>query len=291
MKIALYNLEPKIENTAMMQVSQYHKKRGDQVSLYSPLFHREYDKVYCFSIFQFTSKRTVTSDMICGGTGFNITSRLQPEIEECDLDYSIFPNCKTSYLWFSRGCIRSCPFCVVPTKEGHIHPVLPKNLNPNSQYISVMDNNFFANRLYEDAIDYLESLKQPVDFQCGFDARLWRREFGEELKRLRFWKQVRTAWDDPKEDLTDKLEEMAQSLGKSKIMVYVLIGYWSTPQEDLDRVLAIRKLGLDVWVMPFNKRDPYQKAFDRWNNRHIGCEWKDYEHGNWKRQNNLKICE
>lgn len=29
MKIGLYNLEPKIENTAMMQVSNYHKSIGD----------------------------------------------------------------------------------------------------------------------------------------------------------------------------------------------------------------------------------------------------------------------
>lgn len=29
MIIGLYNLEPKIENTAMMQVSTYHKNKGE----------------------------------------------------------------------------------------------------------------------------------------------------------------------------------------------------------------------------------------------------------------------
>jgi len=29
MKIGLYNLEPEINNSAMMQVSQYHKEQGD----------------------------------------------------------------------------------------------------------------------------------------------------------------------------------------------------------------------------------------------------------------------
>lgn len=276
MKIALVNIEPRVENTAYMQISQYHKQLGDTVEWYSPLFHKEYDKIYCSSIFQFTSKKIVTADMITGGTGFNVCSRLPHEIEACNLDYSIYPNCKTSYIWFSRGCFRNCPFCVVPTSEGHIHPVFPKNENLNADHVSVMDNNFFANKLWVDAIDYLATFKQPVDFQCGFDARIWREEFAEELKLLRPWKQYRTAWDNPKENLEPNLKRMADQLGKSKLMVYVLIGYWSTPEEDLARVLKIRALGLDAWVMPFNKQDPYQKAFERWNNRHCNCAWKDY---------------
>ena len=44
MNVGLWNLEPKIENTALMQVSQFHKQQGDHVELYSPLFN--YDKVY-----------------------------------------------------------------------------------------------------------------------------------------------------------------------------------------------------------------------------------------------------
>lgn len=286
MRIALYNLEPKIENTAMMQVSMYHKQRGDSVELYSPLFHRlgVYDRIYCFSIFTFTSKRFVTSDMICGGTGFNIVSRLPEEIEACNLDYSIFPNCQTSYLWFSRGCFRNCPFCVVPTKEGKIHSVEPKNLNPKGKYISVMDDSPTANPKFYEAIDYLVKIGQPIDFQCGIDARIFNAEQAEALKRVKLWKQLRTAWDNPREDLVPKLEEITQYFPKSRIMVYVLVGFWSSRQEDLDRVLKIRKIGLDAYVMPFNKNDPYQRAFTRWNNRHAGCEWGEYEYGNWRKK-------
>lgn len=145
MKIGLYNLEPKIVNSAMMQVSQYHKSLGDTVEMYSPLYHNTYDKVYAFSIFDFTDKGYVRKDMITGGTGFDIESKLPKEIEECDYDYSIFPQCDYSIIWFSRGCIRKCPFCIVPKKEGYIHSVDPKNLNPNGKFIKVMDNNFFAN--------------------------------------------------------------------------------------------------------------------------------------------------
>jgi hypothetical protein len=281
-RIALVNIEPKIKNTAYMQISTYHKQHGDSVEWYSPLFHREYDRIYCSSLFTFTKKNMVTPNMICGGTGFNVKSHLPPEIEKCELDYSIYPNCITSYLWFSRGCFRQCPFCVVPTKEGSLQPCSPKNLNPNGKYISVMDNSPTANPKFYEAVEYLEKLDQPVDFQCGIDARIFTDKQGEALCRLRHWKQIRTAWDNPKDDLTQKLERMIQHFGKSRIMVYVLIGYWSTQDEDLMRVQHIRDLGLDAWVMPYNKQDPYQKAFERWANRHANCEWKDYQHGSWK---------
>jgi hypothetical protein len=282
MKVGLWNLEPKIENTALMQVSQFHKQQGDSVEFYSPLF--SYDKVYVFSLFSFTKKPVLKSNMSAGGTGFNIRSRLPKEIEQCNLDYSIYPNCKTSYVWFSRGCFRQCPFCVVPIKEGRLDGAIPKNLNPKATTISVMDNNFTAlgNILFFDAIDFLKKTKLPVNFQCGLDARLIHPEQWEAMKQLKIHKQIRTAWDDPKEDLTYGLTEMANVFGKSKIMVYVLIGYWSTPEEDLMRITKIRELGLDPWVMPYNKQDPYQKAFERWANRHVGCGWKEYSHGSWK---------
>ena len=86
MRIGLYNLEPHIVNTAMMQVSNYYKNRGDTVEMYSPLFHDSYDKIYAFSLFDFTDKKYVRKDMITGGTGFDITSKLPSEIEACDYD-------------------------------------------------------------------------------------------------------------------------------------------------------------------------------------------------------------
>ena len=185
--IGLYNLEPKVCNSAMMQVSQYHKQQGDNIYIYSPLFHDFYDKVYAFSLFDFTDKGYVRPDMIVGGTGFDVKSRLPKEIEDCDLDYSIFPECDFSMIWFSRGCIRNCPFCVVREKEGYMHSVAPKNLNPNGKYIKVMDNNFFANPDWRDAIKQLQEWDQKVDFQ-GFDIRLFDEEQGEAITSLKFHK-------------------------------------------------------------------------------------------------------
>lgn len=269
MKIGLYNLEPKIVNTALMQVSQYYKQQGHNVYEYSPLFHELYDKIYAFSIFDFTDKGYVRPDMICGGTGFDITSRLPPEIEACNYDWSWYPDCDFSIIWFSRGCIRKCPFCVVNQKEGYIHSVEPKNLNPNGKYIKIMDNNFFANPNWENAIEQILEWKQPIDMQ-GFDIRLFNEAQGEALTQLKHKQAFKFAWDNPKDNLDDKIELLLNYIRPYKLMCYVLIGYWSTPEEDLHRVMHLwDKYKIHAFAMPYNKFDRYQKDFARWCNNKI----------------------
>ena len=279
MRIALWNLEPQIVNSAMMRVSSYHKKRGDQVEMYSPFFHSEYDKIYVFSLFKFTPKEGVDdSVMVCGGTGFGLDNRLPPEIEQEEYDWSLYPGCDFSIIWFSVGCIRSCPFCVVRQKEGRIRPVKPKNLNPKGQYIKVMDNNFFANPEWTDAIKQLKEWKQSVDFQ-GVDVRIITEEQAIALNSLKHKKCIKIAWDNPKDDLLPKIKELTKFIKPYKLMCYVLIGYWSTPEEDLYRVEELRKLKVMPFVMPFNKSDLYQKKFARWVNHKAifkTVAWRDY---------------
>ena len=283
MRIGLYNLEPNIVNTAMMQVSQYHKNLHDDIYIYSPLYHDSYDLIYAFSLFDFTDKRYVRKDMVCGGTGFDIESRLPSEIEASDYDWSLYPECDYSIIWFSRGCIRNCPFCVVRRKEGYIHPVTPKNLNPNGKYIKVMDNNFFANPNWREAINTLQEWDQPIDMQ-GFDIRLFDTEQGEALQSLKHRKAFKFAWDNPRDNLDDKIVELLNYIKPSKLMCYVLIGYWSTPEEDLYRVMHLwDEYKIHAFAMPYDKFDKYQRSFARWCNNKIIFKtrsWEEYKNGN-----------
>ena len=267
MKVALYNLEPKIENTAMMQVSTYHKQKGDTVEIYSPF--KEYDKIYAFSVFDYTDKSYVKKDMICGGSGFNLSTSLSKKIEECDFDWSLFPKCDHSKIWFSKGCIRDCPWCIVRKKDGLIHPVKIKNLNPNGTHIRVMDDNFFANCDKEKgcvyAVKKLKEWGQPVDFQ-GIDLRLLNKEKCRILNSFSHRKKIHVAWDDPKIDMIPYLKNVLKYIRPYKLMCYVLIGYKSSPEEDQYRVETLRNLKIDPFVMPFKKNDPYQKAYARYVN-------------------------
>lgn len=280
LNIALYNLEPNIVNSAMMQVSYYHKQLGDRVSFYSPLLHDSYDKIYAFSIFEFTPKDYVTKDMVIGGTGFDPEIKLPPEMEEALYDWSLYPNCDYSIIWFSRGCIRNCPFCIVRKKEGYIHPVEPKNLNPKGKHIKVMDNNFFANHEWKDAIEQLQVWNQPVDFQ-GVDVRLLNKVQCEALNSLKHHKRIKIAWDNPKLDLRDKLKEITQWIKPYRLMCYVLIGFDSSLEEDLFRVESLRELKIDPFAMPYNKnQDSKITNFARWVNRKEiwrSCSWEEYD--------------
>ncbi|HUW19870.1 MAG TPA: hypothetical protein VMW16_11265 [Sedimentisphaerales bacterium] len=199
MKVGLVDIEPKVFNTALMQIAAYHKSIGDEVEWWSPLTAHCFPKVYCSSLFDFTDKTELPKRAICGGTGFDIKSKLPCAIENCDLDYSIYPKCETSYIWFSRGCVRNCGFCCVLQKEGYIRPVRSKNLNPNGRYITVQDNSFFANPCWPGAIMQLQKWGQPVDFQ-GIDIRRITGEQGRALITLRFHKQLKFAWDRPKDE-------------------------------------------------------------------------------------------
>lgn len=263
MKIGLYNLEPAIVNTAMMQVSTYHKLNNDDVYTYSPLFHDEYDKIYAFSIFDYTDKGYVRDDMITGGTGFDIKSKLPVQITKCEYDWSLYPDCDYSILWFSRGCIRNCPFCVVREKEGYIHSVEPLNLNPNGEYVKVMDNNFFANPNWNDSVDYLLGLGQKIDMQ-GFDIRIFNEDQGEALSQLKHHKAFKFAWDNPRDNIDDKIELLLDYIKPSNLMCYVLIGYWSSPMEDYRRVMHLwDEYKIHSFVMPYDKFNRYQKDFSR----------------------------
>jgi len=280
MKIGLIDIEPKIFNTAYMQIARYYKLQGDIVEWWSPLTDRQFDKVYCSSLFNFTNKSEIPKRTICGGTGFTncLSFRLPHDVERCYLDYNIYPECDRSFIWFSRGCIRDCPWCVVQEKEGMIRPAIPKPLNPKGKYIVVQDNNFFANPVWRTAVKWLHKANQPVDFQ-GVDVRLLTEEMGAALNSLKHYKQIKIAWDEPKEDLKPKLREVLKDIPAYKLMCYVLVGFCSTEKQDLHRVEALRELKIDPFVMPFDKKDLYQRAFARWVNHKAifkKVKWEDY---------------
>ena len=99
------------------------------------------------------------------------------------------------------------------------------------------------------------------------------------LNELQHYKQIKIAWDNPKENLVSKLREIIKYIKPYKLMCYVLIGYNSTKANDLRRVETLRELKISPFVMSYNKKDPYQKAFARWvNNKAVFAtvKWEDY---------------
>jgi len=280
MRVGIINIEPKIFNTAYMQIANYFRRRGDNVEWWSPITHRQFHVVFCSSLFDYTNKSEIPGDVICGGTGFDVTSRLSREMENCDLDYDIYPKCRKTFLWFSRGCNKKCPWCVVPEKEGGIHPVPVKNLNPRGEYVVVCDNNFFANPEWFEAVSCLRHLKFALDFQ-GIDVRVVTGYQALTLSRLRHYKRIKFAWDIPEDErkVLAGINFLVKYIKPYRLMCYVLIGYNSSEEQDLHRIETLRNLKIDPFVMPFDRSNLYQRSLARYvNNKKIfkKCTWKDY---------------
>lgn len=265
-------------NFALMKISAYHKALGDNVEwAMEGLFAKKYDKIYSSKIFTFSTdfdySQIISNDVEKGGTGYDIKKKLPDEIEKSVLmDYSLYPIYPFSIQFFSRGCIRHCPFCLVHDKEGDIYPTEPVALNPNGKWIEVLDNNFFANPQWHEAIDYLIKQKQPVNFH-GIDIRIMTEEQAFYLKKLKLKQNIHIAWDLPQIDLTEKLKEITKWIKPNNITCYILIGFNSTIQEDLRRLNTLKKIGIIPFVQPYrdftNNRIPDQYELDiaRWANR------------------------
>ena len=274
-------------NFALMRVSAYHKRRGDSVEWAEPL--KRYDKVMASKIFTFSPDYDydgIKADIIIkGGTGYDIATRLPAEIEaSTEMDYTIYPQYPISIQFFSRGCIRRCPFCLVQEKEGFITPVTPVDLNPAGTHIEVLDNNFFANPAWKDAIDYLLAKGQKVNLH-GVDVRIMNEEQAYWLNKLRLYKSIHIAWDLPHIDLTDKLREITRYIKPYKLMCYVLVGYGSTIEQDMFRIERLRELGIKPFVMPYrdfeNERVPtkYEKDLAQYVNKPMifkSCSFADF---------------
>jgi len=285
-KIALVDVDSKIPNLALMKISAYHKSLGDTVEFHDPLSGDKPDLIYASKVFDFTPDYNYYPPdvpIIKGGTGYNIHSVLSPEIESCYPDYDLY-QCDYAIGFTTRGCIRKCPFCIVPKKEGYIKVVGDiYDFWNGHKHLMLLDNNLTAlPEHFELICKQLIKEKIKVDFSQGLDIRLITPEMAQLLAKVKLWKQIHFAWDDIRiEKAVRRGIEILTSNGVKpyKLMFYVLIGFNSTPEEDLYRVETLRGLGVDPFVMPYNKSDEYQRRFARWVNHKAifkTVKWEDY---------------
>ena len=128
MRIGLIDVDGhNFPNLALMKISAWHKAQGDEVEWYAPLFADEpFDKVYMSKVFTFTPDFEYAINakkIIKGGTGYGLYEDLPAEIEYTFPDYSLYPKYPFAVGFLTRGCVRKCPWCIVPKKEGWIHAV------------------------------------------------------------------------------------------------------------------------------------------------------------------------
>lgn len=289
MKIGLYDVDSKIPNLALMQIAAYHA--DDEVEFYYPLFADSYDRIYASTIFKDSDHSYLDPDrMIIGGTGWDLSTKLPDEIASLTPDYTIY-GYPHSIGFLMRGCRFKCKPCVVPEKEGKAYSANTVNdiwTNRDSDFLILLDNDFFGNPDWSERIEEIKKYDLQICFTQGINIRTLKPEQAAAIASVRFSnlhqtnKQIYFAWDDVRhEKLIHKGIATAVDAGikPSQMAFYVLIGFNSTPEEDMHRVQVLRDYGCDPYVMPYAKTDSYQRRFARWVNHKAifkSVAWEDY---------------
>lgn len=231
-------------NYALMKISAYHKKNNDIVNWWNAL--ENYDKVYSSKIFTFTSNNYyLPKDTIKGGTGYDIKSELPQYIDDVFPDYSIYPNCDYAIGFLTRGCPNSCPWCIVPQKEGKLRPYREWKdvVRKDSDKLVLLDNNILASSFGIEQLESLADTQIKIDLNQGMDARLVDNDIAYLLSKLKWIKYIRFSCD--KKSQIDSIIKTCGLLEKYGVKPYRVFIYLLV-QKDLSdadyRVQELKKL-------------------------------------------------
>ena len=285
MKIGLIDVDGhRWPNLALMKLSAWHKAQGDIVEWGCGL--EQYDRVYMSKIFDNTYSPDIpeplnATEIIKGGGGYGLENRLPYEVEHIYPDYSLYPEHTkdTAYGFLTRGCPRSCDFCIVSKKEGR-RSVKVSDLAEwwrDQKYIKLMDPNLLACPEHMELLGQLKDSGVWIDFTQGLDCRLLTPENIAVLNGIRI-KEIHFAWDCMKD--TDAVlrglrlyKELAARRPHGQYgTVYTLVNYGSALEEYLQRIYTLRDMGYAPYVMVYDKPNASRelRRLQRWcNNRRI----------------------
>jgi hypothetical protein len=157
----------------------------------------------------------------------------------------------------SRGCIRNCPFCLVPKREGGIRelPIMPGH--------EVQDNNLLAcSRKHIKAVFDMLRGQHAVRFSGGLDTRLlqdWHRPLLDSIKiEAMFF-----ACDDPRQvKPLERASKILDGISIGKKQCYVLIGF--DMNETLAQAEARCAKVYELGFLPFAMLHQNRKAEREW---------------------------
>lgn len=303
MKIGLIDIDynGSFPNIPLMKLSAWHKAQGNIVEWYMP-FSDRYDTVYVSKVFSWSEdyKDVINADHVWyGGSGYQIKnidgkeewdhlvldkdhfySSLPPEIEHIYPDYSLYPKLTkdTAYGFLTRGCPRGCNFCHVAAKE------LRKSYKVadlsefwhGQKNIVLCDPNILACKDWKQLLQQLIDSEAHIDINQGLDIRLMTEEKAEMLSRCKI-DQIHFAWDryEDKEKVVPKFRMFREIWERNKkwnqhgAIVYTLVNFDTTKEQDLERIYTLDELGYWAYVMIYDKEhltDQFYKDLARWSN-------------------------
>ena len=288
-EILLIDEDSKEGNNYLMQLSTYHKQKGDKV------FLNEWgnpDKVYISCLFKKNRAKALgraklfpKAEVEIGGTGINY-SQGNLEIAKLKPDYDLYPS-KESTGRTTYGCIRKCPWCCVPQKEGKFRRWMhiSEFYDERFEVVHLLDNNILVDTgwLYEN-INFIQDHGLRIK-EGGMDIRLLTLEIAKKLRELNFEGMLHFAWDQMRDE--KKVLEGIQILKevgfdtRKETSIYVLTNCNTTKEQDIYRCGVLRDLDVNPFVMVYEdngKANKWHKKLARQVNRKAifwSDTWKD----------------
>ena len=302
--VLLYQLDGKIPNLALLRIAAHHAALGDKVELRTtgypkPELFCDPHLVYGSAIFTRSKPaverlRALYPHAVIGGTGVDLTTTLESNgITTKQCDYSPWHSYRHSIGFTQRGCRLTCKFCVVPSKEGK---VTEENTcaeiwrgDPYPRNLVLLDNDFFGQPNWRQCVKEIQDGCFKVCLMQGINVRFINEESAEALAAMPCYddsfksKRIYTAWDNrgDEERVIRGLKTLFRyGVPPSRLMVYMLIGYWPNETEDdwVYRENMLRELGCMAYPMPY-QRTPATVGFQRFAVSHYSksMSWDEFK--------------
>lgn len=251
-----------------------------------PILHNSgHEIIYSSKVFSWTPEYAYLPDGTNkGGTGYGISGDLPEDIEHICPDYNFY-GVDYSLGFLTRGCIRSCPWCVVPSKEGALRAHADIEEFCRHKNVVLMDNNVLAHIHGIEQIEKMARMGLRVDFNQGLDARLIDEPIARRLGALKWLAPIRLSCDHkgqmPSIEKAVRLLRQAGATPKD-YSCYTLV---NDIDDALERVEFLRSLGVKPFAQPYrdfsqNKEpDRELKRFARWVNHKAifnTVSWSEY---------------
>lgn len=256
MRVLLLNIDSKLPNIALKKIEMWHQLRGDEIVWDMPMMLGATDKAYASCIF--TKNKDIAKnykglypELVVGGTGYGLTVKLPAEID------AMKP--KINYGFTTRGCIRKCPFCIVPEAEGAISVVgdIFDIWDGESASIILLDNNILAvPEHFEVICRQLIQRNLKVDFNQALDIRLVDANAAWFIAEIKYSRQISFSFDyvSIEKQFREGMRHLLKAgIRMSRIMIFLLVGFNTTLEEDLGRIEMIKSYGASPFVMKYQE--------------------------------------
>ncbi len=311
MRIALVDTTPTSDNSprlypiALLKIGAWLKEKGDITELFMDRLPEpgSFEEIWISTLFTFDIPHSlgITIEAMkrarrvrVGGvaatlipepfqkTGAEVTLGLIPEAERFVGDYSLLGESpRYSIVHTSRGCVRSCGFCMVRRLEPELNdrPNWQDQIQPGTHKVLFYDNNWLAKpiEILKRDIEKMRALTSRAgirvwDFNQGLDTRLMTEEIADLLEGIPI-KPVRFAFDWKAEDgyYQNAVRLMARR-GFSEFMSYMLYNFKDSPADFYYRLKESARLTEELGIQVKSYPMRYQPILEADRN-HIGPRW------------------